>query len=126
MQDMLHHLVVHDTDRVFDDIAYAKKYAELFQRINDRYFSGFLTAVMFQTTGDFLKHALKENYITRKDLYTTDKQVINKILPYLETDEKLLMYRQRMNNKIPFKNDPNDFDVQVFCKNRMVDPLFFT
>jgi hypothetical protein len=29
-----------------------------------------------------------------------------------------------MNNKLPFKNDPGDFDTQVFCKNRVVDPLF--
>jgi len=29
-----------------------------------------------------------------------------------------------MNNKIGFINDPADYDVQVACKSRAVDPLF--
>ena len=29
-----------------------------------------------------------------------------------------------MNNKIPYKNDPNDFDYHLFTKSRFVDPLF--
>ena len=28
-----------------------------------------------------------------------------------------------MNNKVKFKNNPNDYDAQVFCKSRVVDPL---
>jgi len=29
-----------------------------------------------------------------------------------------------MNNKFPYKNDPNDFKFHIFCKSRLVDPLF--
>jgi hypothetical protein len=29
-----------------------------------------------------------------------------------------------MNNKTKIINNPNDYDVSVFCKSRVVDPLF--
>ena len=81
------------------------------------------SAVMFRTVGDYLKHALNKNYISENDLYTTDKLVLSKIGNYLEKDEKLKLLFNRMNNKVEFKNDPNDYDAQVFCKSRVVDPL---
>ena len=58
------------------------------------------------------------------DFYTTDRQVLDKITAHIETDEQLNIYWQRMNNKIPYTNDPNDFEYNVFCKSRVVDPLF--
>lgn len=58
------------------------------------------------------------------DFYTTDQQVLDKITAHIETDDQLNIYWQRMNNKIPCKNDPNDFDFHIFCKSRIVDPLF--
>ena len=58
-----------------------------------------------------------------EDLYTTDNLVIEKILAYLDKDEKLKKLFDRMNNKIEFKNDPNDFEEHVFCKSRVIDPL---
>ena len=30
-----------------------------------------------------------------------------------------------MNNHIGYVNNPNDYDVQVFCKSRVVDPLCY-
>jgi hypothetical protein len=29
-----------------------------------------------------------------------------------------------MNNQLPYTNDPNNFDFNIFCKSRIVDPLF--
>lgn len=121
---ILDHLIVQDNKRVFTDFASAKKYAELFLKMSDRYYSDIPSAIMFQTVGDYLKHAWKQWYIHVDDFHTTDKWVLDKISPYLETDEQLAMYWQRMNNKIPCKNDPNDFDYHLFCKSRVVDPLF--
>jgi hypothetical protein len=43
---------------------------------------------------------------------------------YLDKDEKIYLYRQRMNNIIKCKNNPDDFDAHIFCKNRVVDPFF--
>ncbi|MEI6118715.1 MAG: hypothetical protein WCP92_05840 [bacterium] len=49
---------------------------------------------------------------------------MEKITAHIESDEQLNIYWQRMNNKIPYTNDPNNFDYNVFCKSRVVDPLF--
>ena len=79
---------------------------------------------MFRTVGDYLRYALQKNYISERDLYTTDKLVINKIQKFLDNDKKLKLLFSRMNNRTKIINNPNDYDTSVFCKSRVVDPLF--
>lgn len=124
ISSILDHLIVQNGKRVFMDFASAKRYAELFQTMNTVYMAGIESASMFQTVGDYLKHAWEKWYIHADDFYTTDKEVLDKIAPHIESDEQLAIYWERMNNKIPCKNDPDDFDYHLFCKSRMVDPLF--
>ena len=50
--------------------------------------------------------------------------MLDKIIAHIKSDEELALHWQRMNNKVPFQNDPNNFDHHIFCKNRVVDPLF--
>ena len=54
----------------------------------------------------------------------TDNFVIQKIKKFTDKDEKLALLWKRMNNKTKIINDPNNYDVQIFCKSRIVDPLF--
>lgn len=108
---------------IFEDFESAKKYAELFLKLNTNYYTGLPSAVMYRTVGDYLRYSLSKGYISEKDLYTTDKIVLSKIEPNIKTDSQLKLLFDRMNNKIGFKNDPNDYDVVVFCKSRVVDPL---
>jgi len=49
--------------------------------------------------------------------------VLAKIAPYHEQDELLKRYRDRMNCIIKTSSNPDDYDVEVFCKSRVVDPL---
>lgn len=108
---------------LFKNFISAKKYADLFCWLNKEYFTCIFSAVMYRTVGDYLRHALKNSYISKYDLYTTDKAVLAKIAPYHDKDEKLKLFFDRMNNKIAFKNDPQDYEAEVFCKSRIVDPL---
>ncbi|OHA88130.1 MAG: hypothetical protein A2653_03105 [Candidatus Zambryskibacteria bacterium RIFCSPHIGHO2_01_FULL_43_25] len=108
---------------IFKDFKSAKKYAELFLKLNTNYYAGLPSAVMFRTVGDYLRYALSEKYISETDLYTTDKIVLSKIEPHIHNDPKLKLLFERMNNKIAFKNDPTNYDGKVFCKSRVVDPL---
>jgi hypothetical protein len=119
----LDHLVAQDKKWIFTDFESAKKYAELFLKLNTIYYAGLPSAVMFQTVGDYLRHALAQGYISEADLYTTDKMVLAKIKPHTKNDPKLNLLLERMQNKIGFKNDPNNFDGEVFCKSRVIDPL---
>lgn len=108
---------------IFKNFESAKKYAELFLKLNTNYYAGLSSAVTFRTVGDYLRHALSKGYIAKNDLYTTDKIVLSKIAPYLDTDERLKLLFDRMNNKIGFQNNPNKYDAEVFCKSRAVAPL---
>ncbi len=119
----LSNLIVENNLWVFKDFKIAKKYAELFLKINNTYYCGLITGGMFRNLGDYLKYSISKGYISEADLYTTDKIVLTKIEPYHKKDERLHLLFDRMNNKIGFENNPNDFETEVFCKSRVVDPL---
>jgi uncharacterized protein len=121
---LLSNLVVRDKNWVFLDFVSAKKFAEIFFTMNSIYYSAFQSAVMFRVVGDCLKHALQKGYILEQDLYTTDREVLDKIIKYLDKDDNLELFWQRMNGKIKAKNNSDDYDAEVFCKSRAVDPLF--
>jgi len=116
-------LKVENEKWIFKNFESAEKYAELFLKLNTDYYAGLPSAVMFRTVGDYLRYALLKKYISETDLYTTDKIVLKKIEPHIKTDSKLSLLFDRMNNKIGFKNDPNDYSEKVFCKSRVVNPL---
>lgn len=111
-------------DWVFKDFESARKYANLFMHINTAYYSGFRSALMFRAVGDCLRHALQKGYISEGDLYTTDRIVIEKVKSFLGKDRQLKRLFDRMNNKVSVTNDPDNYDASVFCKSRVVDPLF--
>jgi len=108
---------------VFKNFESAKKFADLFFEMNEEYYAGMPTAVMFATVSEYLKYSLKRKYIVEEDLYKTDNFVLSKIEKHLVANKKLRLLFDRMNNKIKFKNNPRKYNVNIFCKSRMVDPL---
>ncbi|MEK7635383.1 MAG: HD domain-containing protein [Patescibacteria group bacterium] len=124
-QNLLGNLTAENGEWIFKDFKSAKKYAELFLKLNTDYYAGLTSAVMFCAVGDCLRYALSKGYISEDDLYTTDKIVIEKIKPYIVEDSKLGLLWEKMNNKVGSKNNPDDYDRKVFCKSRVVDPLCF-
>ncbi|MDD3679510.1 MAG: HD domain-containing protein [Candidatus Shapirobacteria bacterium] len=121
---LLENLITKNNQWFFKTLKSAQKYAKLFLKLNTIYYSGLPSAIMFRTVGDCLKYALQKEYILEKDLYTTDKIVIEKIKTLLNNDPRLELLWERMNNKLKIDNNPANYDTQVFCKSRMVDPLF--
>ncbi len=119
---ILDNLIIENSSWVFKDFESAKKYAELFLKLNTIYYSGLPSAIMFRTVGDCLRYALRKAYISKDDLYTTDKNVLSKIKKHLEDDEQLKLFYERMNKKIKASNNPENYDTQVFCKSRVVNP----
>ncbi len=120
----LNNLIIKEKFWVFQDLENARKFAELFFKLDNVYYAGLPSGVMFRTVGDLLKYALKRGYVTRNDLYTTEGMVLDKIKNNLAADEKLKLLFDRMNNKIRFENNPENYDTHVFCKSRAIDPLF--
>lgn len=119
----LDNLVTENNNWIFKEFESAKKYAELFFKLNEKYYSGLSSAIMFRTVGDYLRYALKKSYISKDDLYTTDENVLLKIKKHLKDDEQLKLFYKRMNKKIKTNNNPKNYDAQVFCKSRIINPL---
>lgn len=121
---LLENLTTKNNNWVFKNFESAKKCTELVFKLNKEYCCDLHSAIVYRTIGDCLKYALQKRYIFENDLYTTEKIVLEKLQKFLDKDEKLKLFWERMNNKIKITNNPNNFDVQVFCKSRVVDPLF--
>ncbi len=51
------------------------------------------------------------------------KLYYQKIKKHLKSDEQLGLFYDRMNKKIKVINNPENYNVQVFCKSRIVNPL---
>lgn len=121
---LINNLITKDNQWVFRDQKSAKKYAELFLKMNRGYYAGLASAKMFRTVGDLIKYGLQKGYLNFDDLYTIDEKVLRKLKEKSKRDEKLKILLKRINEPKKTINNPKDFDVQVFCKSRIVDPLF--
>lgn len=122
----LNNLYIEKNRWIFKNYQSAKRYTKLFLKLNTIYYAGFPTAVMFKTVGDLLKYALKKGHIKKDDLFTTDREVMAKIKKRLNVDKKLKVLFDRVEGKVKFQNNPKDYNARVFCKSRVVDPLFKT
>ncbi|MFZ2975348.1 MAG: HD domain-containing protein [Candidatus Moraniibacteriota bacterium] len=119
----LKNLKVENKQWIFSDFENAQKFAEYFKILNEKHYCGIPSAVMFKTTGEYMKYAFDKKYILPNDLNKTDDEVLEKISKHLKEDEKLQKLFDRMNNKVKYKNDPNDFEERIVCKSRVIDPL---
>jgi hypothetical protein len=124
VSSLLSHLKVVDKLWVFDDFESARRYAVLFRLVNDKYYSGLPSAAMHCAVGAYMKHGLEKGYIEWDDLYTTDAEVLAKISFHLVDDSLLRILFDRMNLKVGYVNDPDNFEAHIFNKSRLVDPLF--
>ena len=114
-----------DGEWIFTNYQSAQAFANLFFYANKYFYSNIESAVMFRTTGDYLKYALNKKYILEKDLYSTDTEVLQKINAHMKDDLMLQNFWARMNNKISYTNNPDNYDAQVFCKSRVIDPVCY-
>jgi len=122
-QKIIENLTINNNRWVFSNWQMAQKYAELFLELNTKHYASQEGVIMHQTVRDYLRYALNNNYISQDDLYTTDDEVLAKIAPFHNQDKKLLNWFTKMNNPQGYKNNPRDYDVKIYLKSRIVDPL---
>ena len=123
---ILDDLDVIDNKWVFKNYDTAKKFSLLYKRLNEVFWAGFNTAIMFKAVGEYLRYALEKQYIAPSDLYTTDDEVLATIKQHHAKDSMANKLYERMNNQKGYKNDPKDFDKKLYCKSRAVDPWCMT
>lgn len=110
---------------VFKNKKIAKKYAYLFLDINNFFWSGLETGVMFKTMGEVMKYAIEKVIITKEDLFTTDDEVWNKLRPAAKKDKQFKLLIDRADNKYSYiESGKKDYDLFALCKSRAIDPLY--
>ena len=107
---------------VFKNFNFAKKFALFWVKMNNLYYAGPKSAVMFRTTGDVLKCALEKKYIFEKDFFATDKKVLIKIRKHKNKDKILNKLLNRMEGKTKWKINKRNYSTHIFCKSRVIDP----
>ena len=120
----LEHLKSSANQWFFDNAQSAERYASLFKELNETCYCAPKTAHMFRTTAEYIKRALDYGYIDEEDLYTSDSLVLDKIWLHHNRDLILNKLFLRMENKAAWEINENDYDFQVFCKSRAVDPFY--
>lgn len=125
-RNFIDQLIIVDQQWVFKKISPARAFARLFHKLNDRYYSGKITALMFYSLKSYLQHALDQKYIKFDDLYTTDAQVLKKIAKFHRQDITLKKYWARMNNRVAYKINQTGHGAKIICKSRAIDPKFIT
>lgn len=125
IREFLNDLTVKENYWVFINKDMAIKYAYLYLEVNNVCWSGLETGVMFKTMGELIKYAIKKGVLNRKDLFTTDKEVWEKIRIAADKDKNMKVLLDRADNKYIYKNSSkDDYDLHSMCKSRAVDPLF--
>jgi HD superfamily phosphohydrolase len=57
---ILDHLIVKDHQRIFTNFASAKRYTDIFHHLNEKYYAGIESAIMFQTVKDCLYYSWQQ------------------------------------------------------------------
>ena len=123
VSDIAATLTVVDNRWVFSSVAAGRRFALIFQKMNDVYYAALPSALMFRTVGDALRYALRRQYISQSDLYTTDAVVLAKLAQAADSDEEMSLLWERMNNRISAVPVSEGYNARACCKSRMVDPL---
>jgi len=117
-------LIVNNNNWVFKHKEIAEEFAELFRKLNTLYYSGPESAMMFRTVGDVIKYAIEKNYVKKEDIFSTDKEFLQRITNFQKKDQKLDLLLRRVNREIECMLNEQDYDIIVRCRSRIVDPLF--
>lgn len=123
-QEILYGLATENNTWFFGDFESAKRYAELFVRVNDVHYAGLDSARMYEAVRGFVAYAMAREYISEEYLYRGDEAVIAKINEHLEEDVELQKLFGRMNDKSKISESALAYDAEVICKSRIVDPWF--
>ncbi len=121
-KDFLKNLITYKNKFVFKNKIWAKKFARLYLLINRKLWCNPLQSALYQILGDTLKLALDKKIISKKDLFTTDKLITEKME---KSADKKIQEKISLVKKIKVRAvAKNQADLCIKSKARAVDPYF--
>lgn len=126
INEILNNFTILENRWVFKSIKVARNFARKYLLLNRLYWSSPEAGVMFKTIGEAIRYALSRGFLEEKDIFTTDKKVLEKLERFKGEDKKFDLLLKRMQGKIKWKLDKRNYDISVKVKSRVVDPLIMT
>jgi len=123
IEEILDNFAIIKNQWVFKSKRIAKKFARKYQKMNNLYWSSIKAALMFGTVSEVIKYAIVRNYLNKKDIFTTDKEVLRKLEKLRKKDKKLNSLLERVEGKTKYQLNKRNYDLHVFTKSRAIDPL---
>jgi len=121
--EYLNALTLFNNEIVIKNQALAKEIAENFMKMNLNFWGNSFIAATLNIGADALKIALKNNIITEKDFFLTDKELTQKLISSNNKEilEKLEIIKDSNNFQ---QGTPKDHDLHKTTKARFIDPKF--
>jgi len=121
--DILNHLKTKDNQWYFDNLDYGQKYANLFKKMNDTYYSDASAAILYTAMKGLMRYAIEKKYITKDDFLEDDEYVLNKIKAKMPFDNQLKRLYNNINNKQVFRQVEGNTEAEpIYLKSRIIDP----
>ena len=112
-------LVRFENDFAFEHIEVAKQFAERFREASNRLWGNPYQAALYHIFAEAIKIGLMEEVITFRDLFSTDKNVYDKLI-----NSNLPAITNRLNQikNLKIREDRADYDFYVKSKIRVINP----
>jgi len=116
---MMDDMIVFDGDVAFQDRDLAKKFAITYREANEKLWANPLQSGLYYLLASAMKVSLEEAIISFDDLFTTDKEVYEKMKK--SGHAEVLKYLHDMEH-LEVREDDKDYDYHILSKIRVVDP----
>ncbi|OGY87067.1 MAG: hypothetical protein A2233_03900 [Candidatus Kerfeldbacteria bacterium RIFOXYA2_FULL_38_24] len=116
---ILEDMTIFDGDIVFKNKEYAVQFAQTFRNANEKLWANPLQSALYYLLAAAMKAALEDGVISFDDLFTTDKEVYDRMKA--SGNQEILRFLDDMDHVVVEEN-AKDFDYHVMPKARVVDP----
>lgn len=120
---MLDDMTVFEGDVVFRTQEQAKAFGIAYAEANAKLWAHPLQSALYYLLASAMKLSLEESILTFQDLFTTDKEVYDKMIQ--SGNDEVVELLENM-EKVEIIQDPDDYDYHVQPKIRVVDPWVLT
>lgn len=125
VEKILDGLTIYNNSFVFKDQQAAALYSQSFFRLNEQWWTGMSSAVMYQISALYFRRAIEAGLVTFEEFYANDDEyILNKIKAFQSQDAQLAEYG-RMLSLPPqaYENNPEISLDGIYVKNRIVNPF---
>jgi len=122
MEKFVQGLTIKDGEFVFQDFETAEEFGMKFIELDSTVYASPKEVAIYELFADIIRKALKLNEITEKDLFTTDRALMNKLRKI--DDKEIKSKFELLDSGLEIEIEAENPDINGSTKARAVDPPF--